>query len=123
MQLVPRVASSEPGSVDSTALDQLTRSSPPEITLVLTPHEKLRDSLNEECFAHFVEAVYREVQHWHSHETAPPAHLQIGCALLPGEQSLIELQFHTESAGTDCFRRLHDQLCALDVPPDRKSVV
>ncbi len=91
---------------------------PREFFMILAPDHVIAQRVHQEAFVHFVAAFDRTVKSFaHKTETQPGVDLQIGYAMFPGGQRLIELQIRPEVLPSHIVAELKMELETLGQPP------
>jgi len=91
---------------------------PREFFMILAPDHVIAQRVHQEAFVHFVAAFDRTVKSFaRTTEAQPGVDVQIGYAMFPGGQSLIDLQIRPEILPPHVVTELKMELDALRHPP------
>ena len=91
---------------------------PREFFMILAPDHVIAQRVHQEAFVHFVAAFDRTVKSFaRKTETQPGVDVQIGYAMFPGGQRLLDLQIRPESLPPHVVTELKMELEELRQPP------
>jgi hypothetical protein len=92
--------------------------------LLLTPQAHIHQRINEETFIDFVVAMDRSIQdYFDARKANDGCRVQVGCALLPGQKPLLDIQFQPAAAARAHEERLTRVLEQIAVPPVQNGPV
>ncbi|MFN7732304.1 MAG: hypothetical protein ACK5OB_10380 [Pirellula sp.] len=89
---------------------------PPDFVLLLTPDHQVRERLQGEQFIAFFGSVMRVITEYCIQESATLVELQVGCAILPGNRLVVEVQTVPAELWSQPAKEITTRLRQLEVP-------